>query len=120
MTSCEPLPGDVWLAYLRFADHPDVGKVRPVVVVDVSGTEVLVLKVTSKSPRPESGDVRVTDIACAGLRLPSVIWLSPAFVLEKGELLRDAPIGRLSRGDMAVVDEGLSCIEQARLRIPPT
>lgn len=35
MTSCEPAVGDVWLAYVEFSDHPGVGKVRPVVVIDV-------------------------------------------------------------------------------------
>ena len=27
-------PGEVWLAYVRFANHPDVGKVHPVVIID--------------------------------------------------------------------------------------
>ena len=30
--SKSPAPWEVWLAYVRFADHPDVGKVRPVVI----------------------------------------------------------------------------------------
>ncbi len=119
MTSCDPFPGDVWLTYLRFADHPETGKVRPVVVVDVEGDDILALKVTSKSPRPESGDLRVADIGRAGLRLPSSIWLSPSFVLKRQELLRDLPIGRLSPEDMKAVNWGLSSIEQVRLRIPP-
>lgn len=29
MTSCEPAPGGIWLAYVEYADHPEVGKVRP-------------------------------------------------------------------------------------------
>ena len=41
MTSCDPLPGDVWLTYLRFSDHPNTGKIRPVVVADMLGDEVL-------------------------------------------------------------------------------
>ena len=37
MTSCEPKPGDIWLAYVEFLDHPGIGKVRPVFVIDVQG-----------------------------------------------------------------------------------
>lgn len=50
MTSSSPKPGDVWFTYHRFIDKPDIGKVRPIVVVDVDGDEVLALKITSKSP----------------------------------------------------------------------
>lgn len=59
----------------------------------------------------------MTDLERAGLRLPSSIWLTPSFVLRKNELLRDFPIGRLSPEDMRAVDDGLSRIEQVRLRI---
>ena len=34
MTSCDPAPRDIWLAYVEFADHEGVGKVRPVVILD--------------------------------------------------------------------------------------
>ena len=37
MTSCDPAPRDIWLAYVEFADHEGVGKVRPVVILDASG-----------------------------------------------------------------------------------
>lgn len=37
MTSCDPAPRDIWLAYDEFADHEGVGKVRPVVILDASG-----------------------------------------------------------------------------------
>lgn len=35
MSSCEPRPGEIWLAYVDFLDHPGMGKVRPVFVIDV-------------------------------------------------------------------------------------
>ena len=35
MTSRDPEVGDIWLAYVEFSDRPGIGKVRPVVVVDV-------------------------------------------------------------------------------------
>ena len=60
MTLCEPEVGDIWLAYVEFSDHPGVGKVRPVVVVDVLSSTCLVVaaKVTSKDLRQSrSGNV---------------------------------------------------------------
>ena len=55
MTSREPFVGDIWLAYVEFSDHPGVGKVRPVVVVDVrqDACVVLAAKVTSKDLRAD-------------------------------------------------------------------
>ena len=53
MTLCNPHIGDIWLAYVEFADYPEVGKVRPVIVVDVreDACVVLAAKVTSKDRR---------------------------------------------------------------------
>ena len=111
MTSCDPHVGEVWLTYLHFTDHPELGKVRPVVIVEVSGNELVALKITSTSPRPEHGDVSVKDLQCAGLRLPSSIWVKPPFILRKDELLRNAPIGTLSIEDRRAVDEALTQAE---------
>ncbi len=44
-----PQPWEVWLAYVRFADHPDVGKVRPVVILDNEIAAAVVAKVTQPS-----------------------------------------------------------------------
>ena len=107
MTSCEPHVGEVWLTYLHFTDHPDIGKVRPVVIVEVSDNELVVLKITSKAPHPERRDVIVSDLVSAGLRQPSSIWITPPFVLQRSDLLRDAPIGILSPEDWQAVDRAL-------------
>ena len=45
--SAKPAPWEVWLAYLRFADHPEAGKVRPVVIVDDMAAAIVVAKVTT-------------------------------------------------------------------------
>ena len=29
MPSHDPKPGEIWLAYVEFLDHPGIGKVRP-------------------------------------------------------------------------------------------
>lgn len=44
-------PWEVWLAHVRFADHPDVGKVRPVVIIDEEITAIVVAKVTTAEPQ---------------------------------------------------------------------
>lgn len=53
MTLCNPRIGDIWLAYVEFADYPGIGKVRPVVVVDVheDACVVLAAKATPKDRR---------------------------------------------------------------------
>lgn len=53
MTLCNPRIGDIWLAYVEFADHPGTGKVHPVVVVDVreGACVVLAAKATPKDRR---------------------------------------------------------------------
>ncbi|MBQ9001888.1 MAG: hypothetical protein IJ087_08555 [Eggerthellaceae bacterium] len=53
MTSSRPEAGDIWLAYVEFSDHPGVGKVRPVVILDVFDDTCVAVaaKVTSKDLR---------------------------------------------------------------------
>lgn len=111
MTSPKPVVGDIWLAYLEFSDHPGVGKVRPVLVVDVEGDAciVVVAKVTSKDLR-ESSNVPCLPIINwnrYGLVKPSYIRLDQRFELAYERLLRDAPIGRLPRSLMDVVADAL-------------
>lgn len=100
MTSCKPLAGDIWLAYVEFADHPGVGKVRPVIVVDVAQDtcSVLAAKVTSKdlSASASGKAVPIIDWQFCGLRKPSYVRLDQKFVLSFDKLLRDAPLGRVS------------------------
>ena len=45
-----PEPWEVWLAYVRFDDHSDVGKVRPVAILDNEVSTVIVAKVTTAQP----------------------------------------------------------------------
>lgn len=50
MPSRDPKPGEIWLAYVEFLDHPGIGKVRPVFVIDVESEMCIAIaaKVTSK------------------------------------------------------------------------
>lgn len=98
MTSREPAPGEVWLAYVYFEDHPDVGKVRPVVIVEVRGAAAVAVaaKVTSKDVRARGAlAVDIADWRACGLRRPSWVRLDQRFELPLSDVLRDEPLGRL-------------------------
>lgn len=47
----DPRPWEIWLAYVRFADHPDVGKVRPIVIIDERVSAIVAAKVTTAAPQ---------------------------------------------------------------------
>lgn len=97
-TSREPAPGEVWLAYVYFEDHPDVGKVRPVVIVEVrGGADVAVAaKVTSKDVGARGAlAVEIPDWRACGLRRPSWVRIDQRFELPFSDILRDEPLGRL-------------------------
>ena len=72
MTSCDPAPRDIWLAYVEFADHEGVGKVRPVVILDASGkASVITAKITASANYEPSSFVEISDWESCGLRRPS-------------------------------------------------
>lgn len=94
-----PRPGDLWLAYVEFADHPGVGKVRPVVIIDVHEDAALALaaKVTTKSPSSATSDTRLF-IECweeCGLRKPSYVRLDQRLQIMHDKLLQEEPLGVL-------------------------
>jgi len=52
MTGSDPVQVfDIWLVYLHFTDHPQTGKVRPVLVVGVDEDTIAAAKITSKPHR---------------------------------------------------------------------
>ena len=112
MTSSNPRPGDIWLAYVEFSDHPGVGKVRPVVIVDVSedACTVLAAKVTSSDLTADGSGAAVPIINWqhCGLRKPSYIRLDQRFVLSRDKLLRENSLGRLPQALFQVVLAALS------------
>lgn len=109
MTSRSPVAGDIWLAYVEFSDHPGVGKVRPVVIVNVyeDVCVALVAKVTSKDLRSDGSGkcIPIIDWSECGLRKPSYIRLDQKFEIAFEKLLRDKPIGRLSEAYMEIVSK---------------
>ena len=107
MTSPRPGTGDIWLAHVEFADKPGVGKVRPVVVINVRDDICIVIaaKVTSKDLRADgSGNcIPIIDWDSCGLRKPSYIRLDQKLELAFEKLLRNEPIGRLPEPYMEII-----------------
>ena len=115
MTSRKPVVGDSWLAYVEFSDHPGIGKVRPVVVIDVFDDVCVAIaaKVTSKDLR-QSGSgsvVPIIDWSECGLRKPSYVRLDQKLELSFESLLREEPIGRLSDVYMSVIEQAIASLE---------
>lgn len=111
MTSCEPRPGQLWLAYVEFSDHPGVGKVCPVFIIDVQNKYCIALaaKVTSKDLRGNGAGqcIPITDWDTFGLRMPSYIRIDQKLELAFENLLNDAPPGTLPETYLELVRDEL-------------
>lgn len=98
MTSRSPAPGELWLAYLHFSDKPDIGKVRPALIVEPGGAAAVAVaaKVTS-ADLPSRGipAVAIPRWEECGLRKPSWVRLDQRFELPYADILRDEPLGAL-------------------------
>ena len=94
-----PQPWEVWLAYVRFANHPNVGKVRPVVILDNEIAAVVVAKVTTAQPNPKFSYCELEDWEDEGLLKPSRVQTKPLFRVAPTDLLNGEPLGALSPGD---------------------
>ena len=99
MISSEPNVGDIWLAYVAFADIPSVGKVRPALILSLGNTDdgVVAAKITASANWDESEYLPIPNWEACGLRKPSFIQLSPLFAINRAQLLRAEPIGRISQ-----------------------
>jgi len=97
-TSSDIAAGQIWLTYLHFIDYPEIGKVRPVLIVNnnINEATAVVVKITSKPPRKDSGDIAITDWKSAGLKTPSCARVDYLFRIAHAEPLRDAPLGKVS------------------------
>lgn len=97
--SKSPAPWEVWLAYVRFADHPDVGKVRPVVIIDERAAAIVVAKVTTAEPQKRFSYCELADWEREGLLKPSRVQVVPLFQISESDLLNGEPIGVLTERD---------------------
>ena len=90
-----PQAGEIWLADIPFTSGA-ASKLRPVLVLWVDASDVVVAAVTSAVPRSTT-DVALQDWSAAGLRVPSTVRLSRLDCLE-GRLLRRR-LGPVSQAD---------------------
>lgn len=118
MTSCEPRPGELWLAYVEFADHPGIGKVRPVFIVETNAEMCIALaaKVTSKDLREDaSGNcIPIIDWNECGLLKPSYIRTDQRLELAYEKLLNEKPLGCLSESYLQLIIKAFSELAQAK------
>ena len=110
MTNSIPLvsPYDVAIAWVAYADHPGVGKPRPIIVLKSDERVALVVaaKVTSHAPRPEvAGEVALLDWELEGLALPSTARCSQVVEVRLGDIGK--VVGSLTQRDRERLVEGL-------------
>lgn len=90
-----PTPGEFWLANIPFTNGL-ASKVRPILVLWLDSSDLVVAAVTSAQPR-SAADVAVLDWISAGLRVPSTVRLSRLDCLEQSLLHRK--LGVVSAAD---------------------
>jgi len=105
--SAKPAPWEVWLAYLRFADHPETGKVRPVVIIDGKAAAIVVAKVTTANPQERYVYCELADWEREGLLKPSRVQVAPLFQIAQSDLLNGEPLGVLSERDRRALNLAL-------------
>lgn len=112
MPSCDPKPGEIWLAYVEFLDHPGIGKVRPVFVIGVENEMCIAIaaKVTSKDLSTDGSGrcVPIIDWRECGLLKPSYLRIDQKLEVAFENLLRDEPLGTLSPVYLELVVGALS------------
>lgn len=111
-SSVSPAPWEVWLAYVRFADHPDVGKVRPVIILDEEAAAIVVAKVTTAAPQGAFSYCELLDWKQEGLLKPSRVQIAPLFRINPLDLLNGSPMGVLSERDRHALNEALRYSEE--------
>jgi len=94
-------PWDVVLVPFPYSDQPRT-KVRPAVVVssvklsDATGMYYVAM-ITNAAHVPWAGDVPVSDVAAAGLPIPSVVRTAKIATIDEQALIR--PLGSLPKQD---------------------
>lgn len=101
-------PWEVWLAYVRFANHPDAGKVRPVVILGREASGIVVAKVTTAQPQDRYIYCELSDWEIEGLLRPSRAQALPLFRVSENEILRESPLGVLTERDRVALQKALN------------
>ena len=103
MTTPRFREGQVWLAYVHFADKPKVGKVRPVVILYAEDKlKVSVCRVTSR-PLTDPTDIYIDEWESCGLVKPSCIRADIIFELPNSDILSEKPLGEIQERTLVEV-----------------
>ena len=87
--------GEIWVAAIPFTNGI-FSKKRPVLILWLDETDVVLAAVTSAQPRTQT-DVLLKDWSTSGLRVASTVRLSRLDCLEKSLLI--TKLGQLSQED---------------------
>ena len=106
--------GEVWVANLNPNRGREIGRVRPVLVVqgdwltDAQSRTVVVLPLTS-DVRPEVHPLRVTVVARGRLRADSQVIVEQPRTLDR-DRVGDGPLTELTVAEMSHVEESLLAV----------
>lgn len=106
--------GEIWVANPNPNRGQEIGKVRPVVIVqgdwltDAQSRTVVVLPMTS-DVRPEVHPLRVTVVARGGLRADSQVVVEQPRTLDR-DRIGDGPLTELTVAEMSQVEESLLAV----------
>lgn len=106
--------GQIWVANLNPNRGREIGKVRPVLVIqadwlsDAQLRTVIVLPL-STAIRPETEPLRIVVPARGGLREDSQVLVDQPRTLDR-ERLGDGPLATLSRDEMMRVEENFLAV----------
>ena len=90
---------EVWLAYVKFEDMPDVIKERPVIILADKRAYLISLKVTSAPPREHYyGEYVLKEWRKAGLAKESTVRISKKLKLIETDFVRK--LGRVTPIDI--------------------
>jgi mRNA interferase MazF len=106
--------GEIWVAKLNPPRGREVGKIRPVLIIQAdeltaAGTPLVVVLPVTTSIYPAFKLWRVSIAARDRLEKPCQVIVDQPRALDKNRL-RDGPLTTLTRNEMAAVERGLQMV----------
>jgi mRNA interferase MazF len=103
--------GEIWLGQLNPSRGVEIGKTRPVLIIQdssltASGHRTVIILPLTTQLRPEYEPIHVTIPARGGLRESSQVMTDSPRTLDRERLLK-GPLARVSGDEMLAVEKGL-------------
>lgn len=103
--------GEIWLGRLNPARGAEIGKTRPVLIMQedaltASGSRTVIVLPLTTRVRPDYEPLHVTVPVRGGLREVSQVMTDSPRTLDRERLLK-GPLARISPDEMAAVERGL-------------